>query len=340
MLTGNKPYNADNTFALAYKHATEPIPVLPDHLSGYQNILNQLLAKRPEDRFDTAEDFAIALETLQLELTPSGIQAQIDAADATQIRPSGVTPKTASSRTGEPEQTERRSNKMIIGLVAALVLLIGAAAVYFAIGKKSSPDPVVSDRQAPEQVPVTPSTTVSPVSPSPVGVTEPTSTITPPPDNTTTPEPVTATETPIVTMTPPDPTSTVEQPENNADQVIAVRYLQQVQRLLDEDAWEEGLEQIEAGLQEVPDNEELLALRSEMRALLSSESQEARKQRQINLGRLRLVKRYQETAQQLMQQGKLQESLQEIQKGLIIWPGDDSLLELRDEVEALIRKNE
>ena len=94
MLTGNKPYNADNTFALAYKHATEPVPELPDNLSSYQTLLNRLLAKRPDDRFDTAEDFAVALETLQFELSPSGgLQTQSNISDVTR----------ASSATGKSE---------------------------------------------------------------------------------------------------------------------------------------------------------------------------------------------------------------------------------------------
>jgi serine/threonine-protein kinase PpkA len=363
MLTGNKPYNADNTFALAYKHATEPIPELPEHLSGYQAILNKLLAKRPEDRFDTAEDFAVALETLQVELTPSGIQAQLDAADATQVRPSASSPKTATTQNSEPAQTEPRSNTMIIGLIAGLVLLVGAAAVYFAIGRDTapapSPEPVVTSNptstssdttvQSTEPVRVIPSpsqsaqteesVTQTPVQPPPVALTEPPASAPPETITTTAPKPETITETPRVAVLSPGSNTTTPQPETTRQQESARRYLEKVQQFLDEDAWEEGLEQIEAGLNEIPANEDLLALRSEIKALIAAETQEARKQRQIHLAQSRLVKKYQEKAQQFMQEGKLQESLKEIQTGLIILPGYDSLLELRDEVEALMKSN-
>jgi hypothetical protein len=156
---------------------------------------------------------------------------------------------------------------------------------------------------------------------------------------TTAPKPETITETPRVAVLSPGSNTTTPQPETTRQQESARRYLEKVQQFLDEDAWEEGLEHIEAGLNEIPANEDLLALRSEIKALIAAETQEARKQRQIHLAQSRLVKKYQEKAQQFMQEGKLQESLKEIQTGLIILPGYDSLLELRDEVEALMKSN-
>ena len=56
MLTGKKPYRADSAMGIIYMHAHEPIPLLPPRLAQYQVILNMMLAKRPEDRIQTAAE--------------------------------------------------------------------------------------------------------------------------------------------------------------------------------------------------------------------------------------------------------------------------------------------
>jgi len=62
MLTGAKPYTADNPVALAMKHLRDPIPQLPDEYRWLQPILDKLMAKKPEDRYQYGEDLAKELE--------------------------------------------------------------------------------------------------------------------------------------------------------------------------------------------------------------------------------------------------------------------------------------
>ena len=56
MLTGKAPYAGDNASALAYQHVHGEIPRLPKRLAGYQPILDRLLAKRPDARFQSARE--------------------------------------------------------------------------------------------------------------------------------------------------------------------------------------------------------------------------------------------------------------------------------------------
>ncbi len=56
MLTGEKPYLADNAMGIIYKHSNAPIPLLPPRLARYQAVINLLLAKKPEDRLQTADE--------------------------------------------------------------------------------------------------------------------------------------------------------------------------------------------------------------------------------------------------------------------------------------------
>ncbi len=54
MLTGRRPFQADNAQALMYQHVNAPIPRLPAGLEVYQGAVDKMMAKKPADRFDTA----------------------------------------------------------------------------------------------------------------------------------------------------------------------------------------------------------------------------------------------------------------------------------------------
>jgi serine/threonine protein kinase len=62
MLTGEKPYRAENPMAIVYKHRKEPIPQLPPQFAAVQPLLERLLAKAPGDRFAGAQQAAEALQ--------------------------------------------------------------------------------------------------------------------------------------------------------------------------------------------------------------------------------------------------------------------------------------
>ena len=54
MLTGHRIYEDANPAELITMHVSAPIPRLPSSLTHYQPTLDKLLAKRPEDRFQSA----------------------------------------------------------------------------------------------------------------------------------------------------------------------------------------------------------------------------------------------------------------------------------------------
>jgi serine/threonine protein kinase len=62
MLTGEKPYRAENPMAIVYKHRKEPVPQLPPQFAAVQPLLEGLLAKAPGDRFAGAQQAAEALQ--------------------------------------------------------------------------------------------------------------------------------------------------------------------------------------------------------------------------------------------------------------------------------------
>ena len=62
LLTGEKPFKAQTPAALIYQHVHGDIPLLPEALSKYQEIINRTLAKKPEDRYQTAMELIYVLE--------------------------------------------------------------------------------------------------------------------------------------------------------------------------------------------------------------------------------------------------------------------------------------
>jgi serine/threonine-protein kinase PpkA len=64
MLTGRKPYQGESYIETVMAHITEPIPLLPPHLERYQGLLEHMIAKDPEKRFDSAADMVAFIDRI------------------------------------------------------------------------------------------------------------------------------------------------------------------------------------------------------------------------------------------------------------------------------------
>jgi serine/threonine protein kinase len=56
MLTGRRLFEADDPEQLVHLHLNAPVPRLPERLAGYQPVIDRLLAKRPQERFQSARE--------------------------------------------------------------------------------------------------------------------------------------------------------------------------------------------------------------------------------------------------------------------------------------------
>ena len=65
MLTGRLPFNAADALSMALKHVQDPIPRLPATLKHWQGFIDRAMAKRPEDRYASAQDMLLALDQLE-----------------------------------------------------------------------------------------------------------------------------------------------------------------------------------------------------------------------------------------------------------------------------------
>jgi eukaryotic-like serine/threonine-protein kinase len=75
MLTGKKPFDAENHMAILVHHAKAPIPKLPERLATLQHLVDLLMAKDPDDRPANAADAARLLANALDTLPPPGATA-------------------------------------------------------------------------------------------------------------------------------------------------------------------------------------------------------------------------------------------------------------------------
>ena len=66
LLVGRVPFTAEDSLAVGIMHITEPVPPLPDALSALQPMLEVMLAKRPDDRYQSGDEMAGAIREYEL----------------------------------------------------------------------------------------------------------------------------------------------------------------------------------------------------------------------------------------------------------------------------------
>ncbi|MCC6560801.1 MAG: hypothetical protein IT478_05550, partial [Xanthomonadales bacterium] len=68
MLMGRVPFVADDPLAVGIMHITEPVPKLALNLQPIQAILERMMAKTPEERYQTGTDVADAIREIELDI--------------------------------------------------------------------------------------------------------------------------------------------------------------------------------------------------------------------------------------------------------------------------------
>lgn len=66
LLAGEVPYDAESAVAIGIKHITDPIPLLPVALNDMQPLIDKMMAKSPDQRYQTAASLITALDNLDM----------------------------------------------------------------------------------------------------------------------------------------------------------------------------------------------------------------------------------------------------------------------------------
>lgn len=130
MLTGRKPFSGDSSVETIIAHLTHPIPVLPEPMARFQDLLERMLAKDPDDRIASAHEMIERLRALRT------------APHSGRIRPGGVTAEDSRPPLG---RRSRPSVPLIIGSGLALLMLVASAIL---LTRQRASEPVSAPKSA------------------------------------------------------------------------------------------------------------------------------------------------------------------------------------------------
>lgn len=304
MLTGQQPYRADDVITLAMKHCSEPAPPLPQELSDLQPILDQLLAKRPDERFDSAKAVIRALERIDTRT----LNRPSDDDETRIVAPAQAPPKAGPAEPPAPKPSPR--GRKALTILVATLLIAAAAGTYF----------VFFHQPAPKGTDITLGLPPAPSDRSP-----------------------TASEyerlalehfrrnefqqslelTKLGLSAAPGDARLLALQDRIADYRTAAGLLKEAAQRAQDGRYEESLQLIDQGLQQVPDHAGLKALRAEVERRL--------RQRKVQEAQQLLGK-----AKALQQQGDLDGAMKLIEQGLGLVPSDPALTSAQTEIQTQI----
>lgn len=116
MLSGQPPFHGDSGVTVAIKHISEPVPALDPKFSRYQTFLNKLLAKNPDERWQSANEIIHALDNI----------LQTDSPSPTLVRPVATPATTQVLHTAAKAKS---SQKLAWSITAAALVAVSAVAM-------------------------------------------------------------------------------------------------------------------------------------------------------------------------------------------------------------------
>ncbi len=124
MLTGNRAFLAESTIQAIHQHTTVAPPKLPVEYSFLQPVLDKVLAKEPNQRYQNVNDFITAVKSAkQLEKTllqpVDELKPEIE--DATKLYPTKV----------NPPQKNKHKKIALLPLLTSLFVVLSAASFGF-----------------------------------------------------------------------------------------------------------------------------------------------------------------------------------------------------------------
>lgn len=138
MLTGKVPFDGESAMSIGIKHIRDPVPKLPPPYAQYQSFLEKLMAKDPEDRWQSAADVVRSLEVMEIKASPEMGGTQANAA-ISQAPETQVNPAVAS---------DSKKSKAPLGIVLVLLIALtisgGVAWQQGWIGQDTTPSPPVT----------------------------------------------------------------------------------------------------------------------------------------------------------------------------------------------------
>ena len=152
MLSGRKPYVANDPYAVALRHVTDPVPRLPETLAWLQPLIDQTMAKDREQRFATGDAFMAACDAL---LREHPIAPASERRSGRRRAPAAI----AGDAGGKPENAPQPSwepPRWALPLAAAFVLVVAGTIAWRWLRPPAPPPSIVAPAAPPSTLPQTP----------------------------------------------------------------------------------------------------------------------------------------------------------------------------------------
>ena len=141
LLSGHVPFDGETTMSIIFKHVSEPPPPIPGLSFELQHILDRAIAKKPDDRFQTPDEFAAAFNAMIDHSTSSDTIME-------------MAPKVTTHITSVGYRVKLRKKWAPVLLAGALVMLVGGFFAFKASFTPSTPTPQSASPTQPSPVPV------------------------------------------------------------------------------------------------------------------------------------------------------------------------------------------
>jgi eukaryotic-like serine/threonine-protein kinase len=146
MLTGKLPFSGESPVTVALRHISDPVPRIDTREIGVSPalaaIVNRLLQKRPENRFQSASELATSLREARerpnvpaFRMQDDAQELALEAAKRGQRLPRRSTPLPDNRRYAADEEEERPPRKWGLFVVLAVFLLGAIGAGYYLFGR-------------------------------------------------------------------------------------------------------------------------------------------------------------------------------------------------------------
>ncbi len=131
LLLGRNVFKGEGTNSTAINHVQAPVPTLPDSLVHLQPLVNRMLAKQPNDRFENCTALIAAIEQMGPESSASFVDAP-EGATTTKLRPSAGTAQRPVQIPPQVSASSKKQLKKFGPWVAGVVLsgVIGFSLFY------------------------------------------------------------------------------------------------------------------------------------------------------------------------------------------------------------------
>ncbi len=140
-LAGHKPYQANDAYAVALMHVTEPVPHLPENVAWLQPLIEGLMAKNPDQRFATGDAYIAALDRLLMDHPRADATAQQAARKRATLKSITPLPGSVPAARTSDAPVKSKPSAVTMAAIAIAVLFVVIAAGWVVMRRNPAPTP-------------------------------------------------------------------------------------------------------------------------------------------------------------------------------------------------------